>query len=176
MDMEWTPAVCSVLEAAVQNCLNRTSAWHMPPNWDSLHWTEELAGVGWLAAWRATGEFDARRGVPFGAFLRVRILAEMLSHFRREWAFARRCLPLANEEDEGSDASAFVTTPCASHFDRQLVLWEVRAMLPEVHARLIEELFWQGRTEASVAVEWGVCQQAVSRQKRAALRELRAGL
>jgi RNA polymerase sigma factor (sigma-70 family) len=48
--------------------------------------------------------------------------------------------------------------------------------LPEDDRRLIECLFWEGRTEQDIAGRLGITQQAVSKRKRKILLKLRRNL
>jgi DNA-directed RNA polymerase specialized sigma24 family protein len=45
--------------------------------------------------------------------------------------------------------------------------------LKKLDRQLIERLFWEGRSEAEIASESGISQQAANRRKQRILRELR---
>jgi RNA polymerase sigma factor (sigma-70 family) len=50
------------------------------------------------------------------------------------------------------------------------------ARLPEVQRRLVESLYWEGKTEVEVARLLSLCQPVISRRKRRILEQLRRWL
>jgi hypothetical protein len=150
------------------SCARRFRAWRIPPRWSDSDWSEEMEAQGVAAAWQAVRDHDPARGVPLGAFVRRRVLFAVLARYRQEWAYAVHCGwgPPADEGASPSDAAPF--PPRAYE-----TLQDPLARLADPDRRLIEDLFWGGRTEADVAGELGISQPAVSRRKRAILLGLR---
>jgi DNA-directed RNA polymerase specialized sigma subunit len=93
-----------------------------------------------------------------------------LGRYRQEWRFVIRYGAVLGEPD--GDASRIE----AVDSDLGPSLRKAVNLLPPAEKRLIAELFWQERTEASVAEGSGVSQQAVSKRKKAILRHLRQAL
>jgi RNA polymerase sigma factor (sigma-70 family) len=127
-----------------------------------------MRAQGASAVWQAVCDYDPTRGVPFSAYARQRVLASVLTRYRQEWAYAFRCV-LKPPDDE---------RPRKAH--RQLVLSPVRESLREALTQLsslelwlLAQVFWEERTEADIAQQVGISQQAVSKRKSAILRELR---
>lgn len=135
----------------------------MPPNYAPADWAEEMRAQGSAAACQALCDFDPERGVPLGAFVRQRVLAGARTRYRQEWAYALRVAAL-DADPERAEADPEITLCCAL------------ARLPEPDRRLIEQLFWERSTEAEIGQALGISHQAVSKRKRAILRELRAWL
>lgn len=84
-------ADCAFGEAVVV-CLRRISGWRVPPNWALFQWREEIEGHALAAACAAQAAYDPRRCVPFGAFVYRRVMARVLTRYRQEWGYARRCV------------------------------------------------------------------------------------
>jgi RNA polymerase sigma factor (sigma-70 family) len=158
-------------KAVADSCLRRIRTWQAPPNFAARDWREEIEALANAAAWQAVCDYDPSFGVPLGAFVRQRVMTCALTRFRQEWAYARRCVDDAPEEDLGSEAD---DTPSVSMMTE--ALWYALAWLPEADRQLIERLFWEGCTEAEVAKATGVCRQRVSQRKRVILQELREWL
>ena len=72
-------------------CLRRVGSWRVPPHWSSHDWLEEMHAQGAAAACQAMDDFDPERGVPRGAFVRLRILSSLRTRYRQEWSV---CAPL----------------------------------------------------------------------------------
>jgi DNA-directed RNA polymerase specialized sigma subunit len=121
------------------------------------------------AAWQAARDYDTSRGVPFEAFVRERVMEAALLRYRQEWRYVTRY----GADTGGPKRNEPRIEVVASDL---FALREAVNLLPPAEKRLIRDLFWQERTEASVARRSGVSQQAVSKQKKAALRHLRQAL
>ena len=151
-------------------CSRRFRVWRAPPRWSDREWRDEARAQGLASACQALRDFDPSRGVPLELFVRRRVLAGVLTLYRREWSHAKhyrvaddRFEPIPNEPPS-SAAIAFET------------LREPLAELTDRDRSLIEHLFWDGRTESEIAATLGISQQAVSKRKRAVLAALRRAL
>jgi len=122
------------------------------------------------AAWQAACEYDTDRGTPPAAFVRSRVLAAALAHYRREWAYAIHSSRPASETAACVGSSQ---TDCCPLNDA--VRCAV-ARLPDEQRRLIEQICVLQRTEEDVARDLGISRQAVSLRKCHALALLRSAL
>jgi RNA polymerase sigma factor (sigma-70 family) len=159
-------------------CLPRIRRWRVPPNWSGADWHDELFSVATLAAIEAAGAFDSARGTPFDSFVRSRVLARTLTYYRQEWAYAARrvdgvSLP-EDQETLHADLNPFASG-AASRAAAEAVR-EALALLPEQSRWLMQELHVHERTEIDIGHQLGISHQAVSKRKKAALRELRQRL
>src|SRR5438309_4541813 len=98
------------------------------------------------AVLQAARDFDPRRGVPWGAFLRQRIMQTALARHRREWSYAiRRISTAAVDEHATVEGGDFPSREATSG-----LLRDALNRLPRSDASLIEGLFWEGKSEASL--------------------------
>jgi RNA polymerase sigma factor (sigma-70 family) len=97
-----------------------------------------------------------------------------LSRYRQEWIYALR-YSLSQNDDEYPGGTDDVEERFAADQEEKHVL-RLMTGLPENDRRLIEWLFWDGRTETEVAGGLGISQQAVSKRKHKILKELRTTL
>jgi RNA polymerase sigma factor (sigma-70 family) len=169
------------LGSAVQSGFKRIRSWRVPPNWSRGAWFEELTAVGTAAAWQAVCDFDPERGVPLAGFGYCRMMTRCLSRYRKEWRYALHVGPSDSCEEEstafkhprltGSSAANGNGTHPSNDDLRRAV-----SSLPAEQRRLIEQLFWEERTETEVADATGTNQSTVNRCKRAILNGLRRKL
>jgi DNA-directed RNA polymerase specialized sigma subunit len=112
------------------------------------------------AAWQAVRDYEPSLGVPFNAFARQRVLTSTLTRYRQEWTYALRLAPEHKPED--SDIRMLDSAVPAVFDD-----WPRPALarLTKSDLWLIEQLFLKGRTEATIATETGITQQAVNKRK-----------
>jgi len=167
--------------SAVRGGLRRVRSWRVPPNWSPSDWYEELTAVGTAAAWQAVCEFDPELGVPLAAFGYCRIMGRCLARYRKEW---RHALHLVASDsckkettpfkDPGSAASPMASAN-GTHPSNDDLRGAVGA-LPAEQRRLIEQLFWDERTETELADALGIHQSTINRRKRAILNSLRMRL
>jgi DNA-directed RNA polymerase specialized sigma24 family protein len=128
-----------------------------------------MRALGSAAAWKAVQDFDPARSVPRDAFIYGRVLSAMLTRYRQERLYGAHCL---------SEGSAEGTWPAAAREDRLpsveacIMLHGVLACLSDEDSVLIARLYYRGHTEAEVARDLGLSQQAVSKRKLAVLRHL----
>ena len=151
----------------LDSALRRVCAWRVPPQWSLCDWFEEIKAQGAAAAWKAVCDFDPCRGVPFTAFVHQRVLRGALTRYRQEWRYALRCSCHPGDEERAKRHQDSLYSSAALELLRHAL-----ASLPEPDRRLIEQLFWEGKTEAEIATTLGISQQAVSKRKQAMLRDL----
>jgi DNA-directed RNA polymerase specialized sigma subunit len=117
----------------------------------------------------ARRDFDAARGVPWEAFLRLRIMGAALARYRREWTYALHWFR-GGTLDALEPAARDDGPPCEP---ATKLIVEALGRLPHEDIWLIEGLFWEGKSEAELAETLGISQQAVNKRKRTILRDLR---
>jgi hypothetical protein len=164
---EW-PVAGPLSLPIVDSCLRRILSWRVPPNWSISDWRNEMRAQAACAAWQAVCDYDPSLGVPFNAFARQRVLTSTLTRYRQEWAYALRS---AYEHDpEGSD-SGLLDSSVSAVFDD----WPGHALacLSKSEIWLIGQLFLKDRTEAEIATQIGITQQAVNKRKSMILLRLR---
>jgi len=137
--------------------------------------------VGTAAAWQAVCDFDPERGVPLAGFGYCRMMARCLSRYRKEWRYA---LHLVESESRENETATFKNTSPAALFrakadETQCSDNDLRgalSALPPEQRRLIDQLFWEKRTETEVADAMGTNQSTINRRKQAILNGLRLKL
>ena len=164
---EWA-AIDPLPVTVLDNCLRRISRWRVPPNWSISDWRSEMRAEAAYAAWLAVCDYNPSLGVPFSAFVHQRVLATTLTHYRREWAYALRS---AHEYDLAGSASRPLDSTTSDVFDD----WPGHApvRLSKLDLWLMEQLFLRDRTEANIATQIGITQQAVNKRKWMLLLRLR---
>ena len=129
-----------------------------------------------IAAWEAEQVFDSSHGISINTFVRYRVLAHALARYRKEWAFATRYVsnraPKEDEDDGNFDRGDGFLTPDVQSNPACDALLEALAGIAAPRRWLIQQLFWEERTEAEIGREQGISQRAVSKRKQAALRSL----
>ena len=166
------------LGSAVQSGLKRTRSWRVPPNWSRDDWLEELAAVATAAACQALRDFDPDRGVPLAGFGYCQIISRCLARYRKEWRYAVH-IDASNSREK--ESTTFERPELNASFSAKLNethpsnddLRGAIGALPAKQRRLIEQLFWEERTETEVAEALGTSQSTISRRKRAILNGLR---
>lgn len=167
--------------SAMQSGFKRTRSWRVPPNWSPGDWFEELAAVGAAAAWQAVCEFDPARGVPLAGFGYCRIISRCLTRYRKEWRYALHLVANDSCQKETTTfnhpglAASSAAKVNGTHRSNSDLRGAVGA-LPTEQQRLIEQLFWEERTETEVAGAMGTNQSTINRRKQAILTGLRMKL
>lgn len=149
----------------------RARSWRTPPNWSFRDWCDEILAAAISSAWQAKQDFDPSRGVPLAEFVSSRIKARTLTRYRQEWRFALGIMLSDAEVIErliDADPTMHASRAAFESLDRAL------EQLPRRERWLIDQIFWQHRTEADIAAELEISQPAVNKRKRAALLHLRA--
>jgi len=169
------------LGSAVQSGLKRTRSWRVPPNWSRDDWLEELAAVATAAAWQALCDFDADRGVPLAGFGYCQIMSRCLARYRKEWRYALHLVASGSREEESTtferpelnaSSAAKLNETHPSNDDLRSAI----GALPAKQRKLIEQLFWEDRTETEVANKMSINQSTINRRKRTILKSLRMKL
>ena len=169
------------LGTAVQFGFKRIRSWHVPPNWSNCDWFDELTAVGMAAAWQAVCEFDPEREVPLAGFAYCRMMTRCLTRYRKEWRYARHLVDSDSCEKQTTTfkqlglAASSAAKADGPYFSHDHLRGAVRA-LPSKQCRLIEQLFWEERTETEVAAAMGVNQSTINRRKHDILNRLRMKL
>ncbi|MFA0746298.1 sigma-70 family RNA polymerase sigma factor [Fervidibacter sp.] len=170
------------VQKAVQVALHQARQWRRPPHWDGYEWQKELDAIAQAATFEACFYFDEQRGMTLETFVFWQVLTALRDFHRREWAyFAFHCGHLSRVSNEGEagegDESAevcegVVTKGLEQEWRRYLIFWALER-LSERERQVINRLYWDGRTEAEIAHELGISQQAVSKIKQKAIQKLR---
>jgi RNA polymerase sigma factor (sigma-70 family) len=170
------------VQKAVQAALHQARQRRCPPHWDGSEWQKELDAIAQATAFEACFYFDEQRGMTLETFVFWQVLTALRDFHRREWAyFAFHCGHLSRVSDEGEagegDESAEVCEEVATEglereWRRYLIFWALER-LSERERQVMKRLYWDGRTEAEIAHELGISQQAVSKIKRKAIQKLR---
>lgn len=169
------------LGCAVQSGFRRMRSWRVPPNWSRGDWFEELAAVGTAAAWQAVCDFDPERGIPLAGFGYGRIMSRCLARYRKEWRYALHITSGDSWEKETAtykhpgSATSSATKVEETHGTNDDLRGAVGALPPE-QRRIIEQLFWEERTQTEVSDALGINQSTISRRKQAILNGLRMKL
>jgi DNA-directed RNA polymerase specialized sigma24 family protein len=150
------------------SCLRRIFRWRVPPNWSVFDWRNEMRAEAACAAWQAVCDYDPSLGVPFSAFAHQRVLTGTLTRCRQEWAYALR---LAPEYDPESSDSRQLDSAASAAFDA--CPGHTLACLSKSDRWLVGQLFLRDRTETDIAAQIGITQQAISKRKRAIVKQLR---
>jgi DNA-directed RNA polymerase specialized sigma24 family protein len=148
-------------------CERRLRSWRVPPRWSVREWLEEMQAEGVAAALMAARDYQSERNVPLGAYVRMRVMGQVLTRYRKEWAYALHQAPVGTydglEQESRSERGAL-------SWDE--VAWAI-GRLRDVDRQLIERLFWRGDSEAEVARALGLSQQAVNKRKHCIFNDLR---
>jgi DNA-directed RNA polymerase specialized sigma24 family protein len=152
----------------VDSSLRRIFKWRVPPNWSISEWRNEMRAEAACAVWQAVCDYDPSLGVPFDAFAYQRVLTKTFTRYRQEWTYALR---LAQEDKPEEVDTRMLDSPVSTlpaDWPRSAL-----ATLTKSDRWLVEELFLRGRTEATIATEAGITQQAVNKRKSMILLRLR---
>ncbi len=148
--------------------VRRAHNWKVPPRWGPRDWWEELDAEALAAAYAAVRAYHDSRGLTRSSYVFHRMVATTMTRFRREWAYGLSFLRSPSEEPM-----------VISDDDRVVALEEGQQLcaalgrLKDSDRRLIERLFWEGCSEAEIATDSGISQQATSKRKLRVLRQLR---
>jgi DNA-directed RNA polymerase specialized sigma24 family protein len=152
----------------VDSSLRRIFKWRVPPNWSISEWRNEMRAEAACAAWQAVCDYDPSLGVPFDAFTYQRVLTKTLTRYRQEWTYALRLAQVNKPEELDTRMPGSAVSTLLADWPRSAL-----ATLTKSERWLIEQLFLRGRTEATIATEAGITQQAVNKRKSMILLRLR---
>lgn len=158
-------------DGILATCLRRVSYWRLPPNWSHHDWMEEATGHAALAACQAFADFSPDRGIPLERFIRHRVMAGILTRYRQEWSYARHCRYQSEAESSQPVAPNLLDGTILRTTMRDLL-----ARLSQADRNLIQQVFFDLRTEADIASSMGISQQAVNKRKGGILNQLRGVL
>jgi DNA-directed RNA polymerase specialized sigma24 family protein len=169
------------LSDTLRACFRRVCSWRIPTHWSRSDWCEEIVATGTASVCQAELEYDPKYGIPYNVFVYHRVLARCLTRYRQEWTYARHCYAgdpsdiLRDEGDEDSfmrhlalfwNENGLFSSQSAFAFED---LYSALMSLPESDRKLIQRLFWAEETQAQVASELEVTQQAINKRKRAVI-------
>jgi RNA polymerase sigma factor (sigma-70 family) len=149
-------------------CEQRLRSWRVPPRWSACDWLDEMRAEGAAAALIAIRNYQPQYNVPIGVYVRMRIMGQVLTRYRKEWAYALRQVLT----DWINDASEEVGTEQADLIMNDELQW-VLAQLCETDRQFLERLYWSEETEAEIAKALGLSQQAINKRKHTILKTLR---
>jgi RNA polymerase sigma factor (sigma-70 family) len=147
---------------------SRIYGWRIPPRWSRHDWREEIDAEVLAAAYQAVSIFDPERGRCLSKFIYHRILSQSLARYRREWAFALRLRSATVWDDPPEKAGSAPADMEA----RERLLARVTG-LATADRRLLEWLYWDGKSEEAIAHRLGITKQAINKRKWKILLKLR---
>jgi RNA polymerase sigma factor (sigma-70 family) len=149
----------------------RAHRWRVPPRWSASDWWEELDAEALASACEAVHLFDATRGLSPSNYVFHRMLVATLTRSRREWSYALSFLRHPTDLPAVVVAEDHLVT-----VEQGQVLRQAIGELKRLDRQLIERLFWEGCSEAEIASESGISQQAANRRKQRILLKLRRAI
>jgi RNA polymerase sigma factor (sigma-70 family) len=136
---------------------------------------QEVVHDAFMALWRAPEAYDPARG-PFRSFFLSLVHHRAVDTVRREERLRRRTeralnltAPTGEDVAEGVVEEAWLAT-------RRKEVREALSTLPPDQRRVLEMAYFQGYTQAAIAVELGIPLGTVKTRTLAALRKLRRAL
>jgi len=139
----------------------------MPPHWSARDWIEEMRSEAVAVALVALADFRPERNVPLVVYLRMRIMGQVLSCYRKEWNYALRHAP-----DRTAHEPWEVTEPGCEVLMRDELACALGG-LRDGDRWLLDRLYRRDETEGEVARVLGMSQQAVNKRKQSILKTLR---
>lgn len=132
-----------------------------------MEWYEEVEAEARLAAVQAEATFDPSQGVPFAAYLYMRVMGSAIARYRREWSQGLRL-----SSESVLEAGGGLVEEESSIFMKIDLSWALER-LAAADRWLIQCLYFEGKSGAEVALGLGITQQAVSKRKVQVLQRLR---
>jgi DNA-directed RNA polymerase specialized sigma24 family protein len=149
----------------------RIHRWRVPPHWCVRDWWEEIDAEIIAAACQAVRAFDPARGASLSRYAYHQILAKAMARYRKEWTFGLRSGPgwtgIEPPTKTGNGA-------LEDEAKARVLLGVTRLRDPD--RRLLECLFWEGRSEEEIAEPLGITKQAVNKRKWRILLALRRSI
>ncbi|MBI1853343.1 MAG: sigma-70 family RNA polymerase sigma factor [Planctomycetes bacterium] len=157
----------------VARCLRRVWRWGPPLNWNASEWSREASADAEAAAWEALRDYRPSDAVSLESFLQSRIMSRLLTQYRREWRFAHRVQPIDAHGVRGDE----VRHPLdEARPEQSFAVAEAVATLDPRDRWLVDQYYWQCRTELDIARELNVSQPAIAKRKQKILLRLRRRL
>jgi DNA-directed RNA polymerase specialized sigma24 family protein len=156
---------------AIRRAFGAVRNWRTPPNWSRRDWHREARAIIAAAGCRADLDYDPKRGVPRAAFVYKCAVASVWTRYRQEWAYALRFAaapPMIAEQP-----ASMPRWPNDSDRAMDRLLRDALNQLPSMDQWLIQQLFWNRKTEDQLAAALRISQQAVSKRKGRVLKRLR---
>ncbi len=156
------------MDVAARQALGRLWRWRVPANWSRPQWEEEISSEVAVAVMEFTRGYTVSEPQSGTRYLRSKIQNKVLNRYRQEWAFSKHI------------AHPIVTEPTDSdHLERghgHLALQEAVAALSESDRRLIQQLYWEKRSQTQIAAEAGVSVPAICKRNKRILCRLKGVL
>jgi hypothetical protein len=138
-------AASSLNPTAWARCWMRVRTWDAPPRWSAGDWWDEARAEGALADSRARSDFDPRRGVPLTPFCTA-------GWSTPSGPATARNVPTAAAPGPASRSP----TAQPRHASDTITCLQAAVDSPaEFDRSLIRQLFWDGRSDDNLALEWG---------------------
>jgi DNA-directed RNA polymerase specialized sigma24 family protein len=178
------------LESVIQSCRRRIRSWRIPPNWCRADWFEEVKALETIAAWQYGRVYDTSSGIKYETFVYQKVMAVVLTHYRREWRYALRFIPTDEcasrrfSSNGVSNSDGFIERDdimqCGSSVNNvRSSITGLRAALKnlsKVQRQLIRNLYVYGYSEAEIGKSLEISQRAVNKRKHVILKLLREQL
>lgn len=159
---------CAVDFGAIwRSCLRKLRSWPTPTTWSERDWLEEMKAEAAVTVLKAVRDFRPDLNVPLLAYVRMRVMGQLLAVYRREWRHSRRQAPDPCVEPPSPPGGE-----CERAAEAEELGWAI-ARLDEEDRRLLQRLFWGGETETQVAASLGVSQQMINKRKAMIVRAIR---
>jgi RNA polymerase sigma-70 factor (ECF subfamily) len=136
---------------------------------------QEVVHDAFMALWRAPEAYDPSRG-PFRSFFLSLVHHRAVDTVRREERLRRRTERALNLTDPTGEDVAEGVVEEAWLATRRKEVREALSTLPPDQRRVLEMAYFQGYTQAAIAVELGIPLGTVKTRTLAALRKLRRAL
>jgi RNA polymerase sigma-70 factor (ECF subfamily) len=136
---------------------------------------QEVVHDAFMALWRAPEAYDPARG-PFRSFFLSLVHHRAVDTVRREERLRRRTERALNLSDVTGEDVAEGVVEEAWLATRRKEVREALGTLPPDQRRVLEMAYFQGYTQAAIAVELGIPLGTVKTRTLAALRKLRRAL
>ncbi len=144
--------------------LSRAYQWRYPFNWTRPQWWEEISSEAALAVIELSRVTTLDMPTDITRCQNM-IQNRLLKHYRRELAFNKYCgQQIDNEPTALQDPQ---------QGEVQLDLQMAMNRLPARDRLLIQQLYWEKRTESQIAAEAGVSVPAICKRKKRILCHLR---
>ena len=178
------------LNAVIQSCDRRAKSWRIPPNRSRCDWFEEIDAIKAIAFWKAETVYDPSSGIKLEAFIYQKIMAKLLTHYRREWRYALRFIRESDSANQSLPDKEIADTGInyLSINNRQYIgglendtvqtyeLYAIIKTLSSIQQQIIILIYLHGYTESEISKSLGISQRAVNKRKHVILKLLREKL